>query len=59
MYLFYDTDFKFLSLGKLSALKEIEWLRTVGMSASPALKYYYMGFYIPNCPKMRYKVRIL
>lgn len=24
----------------------------------PALKYYYMGFYIHSCPKMRYKGRL-
>ena len=23
----------------------------------PELKWYYMGFYIHDCPKMRYKVR--
>lgn len=25
---------------------------------SPNLKYYYMGFYIHSCPKMRYKAKI-
>lgn len=26
-------------------------------SISPNLKYYYMGFYIHSCPKMRYKAK--
>lgn len=42
MYLYYDPDLKFLSLGKLSALMEIEWMRKLAM---PAFKYYYMGAY--------------
>lgn len=43
VYLYYDPDFKFLSLGKLSALKEIEWIRTVARPVVPELKYYFMG----------------
>ena len=43
VYLYYDPDFKFLSLGKLSALKEIEFINNVCRPALPDLKYYYMG----------------
>ena len=53
-YFFWDPDFASLSLGKLSALKEIEWIRAAQKHAQ-ALKYYYMGYYIHSCPKMRYK----
>lgn len=49
VYFFYDVDFKHLSLGKFSALQEIEF------SKSNSLDYYYMGFYIHNCDKMKYK----
>eukprot|EP00803_Ostreobium_quekettii_P002754 evm.model.scf_527.5 EVM.evm.TU.scf_527.5 scf_527:56635-64501(+) len=51
-YLFWDPDLAALSLGKVSALKEIEWVRA---AASPRLQYYYMGYYIHGCTKMRYK----
>jgi len=36
-------------------MKEIEWVANVQLSA-PQLKYYYMGFYIHDCVKMKYKV---
>lgn len=53
-YLFWDPDFAPLALGKISALKEIEWVQKAH-SECPALKYYYMGYYVHSCPKMRYK----
>ena len=43
-----------LALGKLSALREIEWVREASRRC-PTLGYYYMGYYIHECPKMRYK----
>jgi arginyl-tRNA---protein transferase len=49
VYLFYDPADKALSLGKYSALREIEFCRELG------LDYYYMGFYIHTCAKMKYK----
>ncbi|CAN8073829.1 unnamed protein product [Agarophyton chilense] len=54
VYLFYDPDYAKLSPGTLSALKEIEWIRSVS-HIYPSLRYYYMGYYIHSCPKMRYK----
>ncbi|KAH9534067.1 hypothetical protein CY35_18G087300 [Sphagnum magellanicum] len=53
-YLFWDPDLPFLSLGKYSALKEIEWVQEAH-KVCPSLKYYYLGYYIHSCPKMRYK----
>eukprot|EP00899_Mesostigma_viride_P020637 jgi/Mesvir1/28575/Mv00990-RA.1 len=53
-YLFWDPDYAFLSLGKFTALKEIEWVRSQA-AACPPLAYYYLGYYIHTCPKMRYK----
>merc|ERR1711899_297979 len=51
VYLYYDPDFSFLSPGTLTSLFEIAFTRKV------ALKYYYMGYYIHSCSKMRYKAK--
>ena len=54
-YLFWDPDYARLSLGKLSALKEIEWAQRQEREHCPSLQSYYMGYYIHTCPKMTYK----
>ncbi|XP_034993312.2 arginyl-tRNA--protein transferase 1 isoform X2 [Zootoca vivipara] len=54
VYLYYDPDYSSLSLGVYSALREIAFTRQLHEKASD-LCYYYMGFYIHSCPKMRYK----
>ncbi|XP_050814965.1 arginyl-tRNA--protein transferase 1 isoform X6 [Gopherus flavomarginatus] len=54
VYLYYDPDYTFLSLGVYSALREIAFTRQLHEKASE-LCYYYMGFYIHSCPKMKYK----
>ncbi|XP_034362297.1 arginyl-tRNA--protein transferase 1 isoform X1 [Arvicanthis niloticus] len=54
VYLYYDPDYSFLSLGVYSALREIAFTRQLHEKTSQ-LSYYYMGFYIHSCPKMRYK----
>lgn len=56
VYLYYDPDYDFLSLGTYSALREIAFVRELNKMAAD-LKYYYMGFYIHSCPKMRYKAQ--
>ncbi|XP_056169207.1 arginyl-tRNA--protein transferase 2 isoform X2 [Syzygium oleosum] len=53
-YLFWDPDFAFLSLGKYSALQEITWVKENQVHC-PSLQYYYLGYYIHSCSKMRYK----
>ncbi|TKY47530.1 Arginyl-tRNA--protein transferase 1 [Spatholobus suberectus] len=53
-YLFWDPDFAFLSLGKYSALQEIGWVKE-NQVYCPCLQYYYLGYYIHSCSKMRYK----
>ncbi|CAH9121435.1 unnamed protein product [Cuscuta epithymum] len=53
-YLFWDPDFAFLSLGKYSAQQEIRWVRENQLDC-PNLQYYYLGYYIHSCNKMRYK----
>ncbi|XP_014599799.1 PREDICTED: arginyl-tRNA--protein transferase 1 isoform X4 [Polistes canadensis] len=57
VYFFYDPEYSFLSLGTFSSLREIYLTRHLNKIASN-LKYYYMGFYIHTCPKMRYKARM-
>ncbi|GMH04206.1 hypothetical protein Nepgr_006045 [Nepenthes gracilis] len=53
-YLFWDPDLAFLSLGKYSALQEIGWVKE-NQPFCPSLQYYYLGYYIHSCSKMRYK----
>ncbi|KAI3988908.1 hypothetical protein MKX01_016479 [Papaver californicum] len=53
-YLFWDPDLAFLSLGKYSALQEISWVKET-QADCPSLQYYYLGYYIHSCNKMRYK----
>ncbi|XP_026046754.1 arginyl-tRNA--protein transferase 1 isoform X6 [Astatotilapia calliptera] len=54
VYLYYHPDFNSLSLGSYSALREIAFTKQL-QKQSPKLSYYYLGFYIHSCPKMRYK----
>lgn len=49
VYFIYDTDFKQLSFGNLSALKDILLCQVLNK------EHYYLGYYIANCPKMNYK----
>lgn len=54
VYLYYDPDYSGMSLGVYSALRELAFTRQLHEKA-PRLRYYYMGFYIHSCSKMRYK----
>jgi len=54
VYLFYDPEYRYLTLGKVTALKEIEWSQRAALYR-PQLCYYYLGFYIHSCQKMKYK----
>uniref|UniRef100_A0A672PVM9 Arginyl-tRNA--protein transferase 1 n=1 Tax=Sinocyclocheilus grahami TaxID=75366 RepID=A0A672PVM9_SINGR len=57
VYLYYHPEFSSLSLGTYSALREIAFTRQL-QQQSPKLAYYYLGFYVHSCPKMRYKRRV-
>jgi len=57
VYLYYDPAFHFLSLGTLTSLMEICLVRELNKTSHPAISSYYLGFYIHNCVKMRYKGR--
>ncbi|XP_010423441.1 PREDICTED: arginyl-tRNA--protein transferase 1-like isoform X4 [Camelina sativa] len=54
VYLFWDPDYAFLSLGKYSAMQEINWVKE-NQAHCPSVQYYYLGYYIHSCNKMRYK----
>ncbi|XP_078269664.1 arginyl-tRNA--protein transferase 1 isoform X3 [Rhinoraja longicauda] len=54
VYLYYDPDYAFLSLGVYSAVREIAFVTELQKKV-PDIGYYYMGFYIHSCPKMKYK----
>ncbi|KAJ1526140.1 hypothetical protein ONE63_009301 [Megalurothrips usitatus] len=54
VYFYYDPEYSDLSLGTYGSLREVAFVRTLHTN-SPQLKWYYMGFYIHSCPKMRYK----
>ncbi|EWC47582.1 hypothetical protein DRE_03202 [Drechslerella stenobrocha 248] len=49
VYFMYHTDMSQWGFGKLSALREI------ALAIEGGYGYYYMGYYIHSCPKMRYK----
>ncbi|CAO3669388.1 unnamed protein product [Umbelopsis ramanniana] len=55
VYFMYDPEYAFLSLGKYSALREIALTQELEKKASKELHWYYMGYYIHSCTKMRYK----
>ncbi|VDK71027.1 unnamed protein product [Onchocerca ochengi] len=55
-YLYYNPDYEFLTLGTYTALREIAFTQELAKER-PQLHYYYMGFYIHSCQKMRYKRR--
>lgn len=54
VYFYYNPEYSFLSLGTYASLREIFLVRELSRKC-PALCNYYLGFYIPTCPKMRYK----
>lgn len=55
VYVFYDPDRPELNMGKITALFEIQWVQYMYHNYIRNLRYYYMGYYIHSCPKMRYK----
>ncbi|CAH0564456.1 unnamed protein product [Brassicogethes aeneus] len=57
VYFFYDPDYRNLTLGTYGSLSELYFTRSLN-TLVPAIKYYYMGFYIHTCLKMRYKSKL-
>ena len=57
VYLYYDPDYAFLSFGTVSALFELAFTRSLRNLLQKTIRWYYMGYYIHSCPKMRYKAQ--
>ena len=55
VYFFYDPAYKFLNLGIVGALREIEYVQKIQESHCPTFKWYYLGYYIQDCIKSVYK----
>ena len=53
-YFFWDPSYAKLSLGTVASLLEIEWVREQS-KICPAFEYYYLGYYLHTCHRMRYK----
>lgn len=51
VYFIWDPDYAHLSLGTLLSLREIQMCHELG------IPYYYLGYYIDDCKKMRYKAK--
>lgn len=55
-YFMYDTDYKFLNLGVMSVVREIEYMRMVQKHFNPRLDSYMLGDIVVTCPKVNYKL---
>ena len=53
-YLYYDPKYRFIAPGVYSAVHEIGMNQEL-YRKNLALQYYYMGYYVHDCPKMNYK----
>ena len=54
VYVYYDPEYQWLGLGVYSALREIELVQKLNRS-KPEFRYYCMGYYVHDNPKMNYK----
>ncbi len=55
VYFFYDPKYKFLNMGIVGALREIEYIRRIQEQYSKSFEFYYLGYYIHDCIKSVYK----
>lgn len=56
-YFLYDPDFKFLNLGVVGALRELEYIRMIRETYKDRFQWYVLGDYVPVCPKVNYKTQ--
>ena len=55
-YFFYDTDYRFLSLGVMSVVRELEYMLKIRQGGlNPHLERYMLGDATLACPKVSYK----
>ncbi|WRT64756.1 uncharacterized protein IL334_001690 [Kwoniella shivajii] len=55
VYFIWHPDWAWASLGKLSALYEISLSRRIKHAGVEEMNWVYMGYWIPDCQKMKYK----
>lgn len=55
-YCIYDPDLSFLSLGVVTAIRELEYFNLLRSKYLPSLKYYQLGEMVVTCPKVNYKL---
>jgi arginyl-tRNA--protein-N-Asp/Glu arginylyltransferase len=55
-YFIYDPDYKWLNLGVVGALRELEYIRRVRLLDSTRYKWYELGDIVTTCPKVSYKL---
>lgn len=55
-YFMYDTDYKFLNLGVMSVVREIEYMKMIQKKFNASLDSYMLGDIVVSCPKVNYKL---
>ena len=55
-YYIWDPDYKFLNLGVVGALIEIQYMHLIKENYNPKLSYYHLGELNLNCSKVNYKL---
>jgi arginine-tRNA-protein transferase len=55
-YFIYDPEYRFLNIGVVGALIEIEYMRMVQEHYNPHMRYYILGDLNLNCSKVSYKL---
>ena len=56
LYFIYDPDYRFLSLGVVGAIHEIEYIKMIQKKFNPCLRMYLLGSMVLNCEKVNYKL---
>lgn len=56
-YFIYDPDYKFLNLGIVGAMVEIEYMRLIRERFNPSMQFYHLGELSMQCPKINYKLK--
>lgn len=55
-YFIYDPEYKFLNLGVVGAIREMEYMNMIIKNFNPDLTFYQLGEMVPCCPKVNYKL---
>lgn len=55
-YFIYDTDYKFLNLGVIGAIRELEYMALLREKMNSSIRWYSLGEMNVMCPKVNYKI---